>query len=279
MQLRVVHTTGFTYDGVVPTSYNHARLTPQNGPGQIVLHTRLDVDPRPWTYTYRDYHGAQVTAFELSDPHESLTVTATSSVQTSRRPAPGPQLTWDALLAEDTQDTWIEFLALAPRVAVADEMAARVRPLREAHARPGEAARAVCDLVHAEIEYVTGSTDVRGRAAEAWAQRRGVCQDMAHLAAGAMRMLGIPARYVSGYVHPAEDPPVGEQVAGESHAWVEWWDGEWQAWDPTNDAEPGDRWIVLATGRDYDDVKPLSGVYAGSAGSAMFVDVQMTLLP
>jgi transglutaminase-like putative cysteine protease len=136
----------------------------------------------------------------------------------------------------------------------------------------------VCALVHAEVEYQTGSTDVHTKAADAWEQRAGVCQDIAHLAIGGMRSLGIPARYVSGYFHPQADPVVGDTVGGESHAWVEWWDDGWHPFDPTNDTEPGDRYVVLAAARDYGDVKPLSGIYSGASTSSMSVDVTVTRL-
>ena len=105
-----------------------------------------------------------------------------------------------------------------------------------------------------------------------------MCQDVAHIAIGALRSIGIPARYVSGYLHPRLDPVVGEPVSGESHAWVEWWDDGWRGFDPTNDTEPGDRHVIVALGRDYNDVKPLSGIFSGSGTSSMFVDVQVTRL-
>jgi len=89
MQLRIVHTTGFEYAGKATASFNEARLTPQTTPGQIVVHTRLEVHPTPWTYTYRDYWGTHVTAFEVLDPHESMTVTASSTVHVLRSPAAG----------------------------------------------------------------------------------------------------------------------------------------------------------------------------------------------
>ncbi len=101
---------------------------------------------------------------------------------------------------------------------------------------------------------------------------------MAHLVIGGLRLLGVPARYVSGYLHPRQEPVVGETVGGESHAWVEWWDGDWHGYDPTNDDEPGDRHVVVATGRDYGDVRPLSGIFTGAGTSSMFVDVQVTRL-
>ena len=278
MQLRVVHTTRFTYDGKAVASYNQARLTPQTTPEQIVVHSRLEVHPKPWTYEYRDYFGTLVTAFEVLDPHETMTVTATSTVQTNRRPTSEPQLSWDEVRAYDVADRWTEYLTLPDLVAPPADFAKRLQALAADAALPGEAARAVCALVNDEVEYLPGSTDVQSHAALAWQQRAGVCQDMVHLVIGGLRSVGIPARYVSGYFHPRREPAVGETVRGESHAWVEWWDNDWHPYDPTNDTEPGDRYVVIATGRDYQDVKPLSGIYSGADTSQMTVEVNITRL-
>ena len=277
MQLRVVHTTTFEYDGKAVASYNQARLTPLTTHDQIVSHSRVEVSPAPFTYEYRDYFGTAVTAFEVLDPHEAMTVTGTSTVHTNRSLAGPPTLGWDDLNAPDIADRWTEYLVVNPLVAPPADLAARIETLREG-VLPGEAARAVCALVNAEVEYRTGSTDVRTQAAAAWEQRAGVCQDIAHLVIGGLRSLGIPARYVSGYFHPQSEPVVGETVVGESHAWVEWWDAGWHPFDPTNDTEPGDRYVVLAAGRDYGDVKPLSGIYSGAATSDMAVEVTITRL-
>jgi transglutaminase-like putative cysteine protease len=278
MQLRIAHTTRFDYDGKAVASYNQARLTPLTTAEQIVVHQRLEVSPQPWTYEYRDYFGTAVTAFEVLDPHESMTVTATSTVHVDRPPAPPPVLAWDDLAGGGVADRWTEYLTLPDVVAPPDELAEQARRLAAEHDRPGEAAEALCRLVHAEVAYTTGSTDVHTTAATAWAQRAGVCQDMAHLAVGALRSIGIPARYVSGYVHPEVSPTVGVTARGASHAWVEWWDDGWRGFDPSHAEQPGDRYVTLAHGRDYGDVRPLSGIYSGSATSAMTVEVDLTLL-
>jgi transglutaminase-like putative cysteine protease len=121
-----------------------------------------------------------------------------------------------------------------------------------------------------------GVTGVHTTAAEAWSGRRGVCQDIAHLALGALRSVGIPARYVSGYLHPKPDAAIGETVAGESHAWVEWFCGSWRGFDPTNLIDIGDRHVTVGHGRDYNDVAPLRGIYAGPSSSSLFVTVEIT---
>ena len=278
MQLRIQHTTGFEYDGKANTSFNEARLTPQTLPGQIVIHSRVEVSPTPWAYTYRDFWGAQVTAFEVLDPHQSLTVTASATVAVDRTPAGEPQMSWSDLRTPENTDLHTEFLALTDRVQPSDDLMDLAREIADASPTPTEAARGICSLVYREVKYQTGSTSVDAYAAHTWKQRRGVCQDMAHIVIGALRWVGIPARYVSGYLHPSVEPQVGVPARGESHAWVEWWDEGWRGFDPTNDTEPGDRHVIVATGRDYNDVKPLAGVFSGSGTSRMFVDVQVTRL-
>lgn len=278
MQLRVVHTTGFEYDGKAVASYNQARLTPLSTPEQIVVHHRLEVTPKPWIFEYRDYFGTAVTAFEVVDPHDAMRVTATSTVQVNRPAAAPPALGWEDLGRREVADRWTEYLMLPPLVAPPADFGLAVKEVAAAADSPGAAARAVCALVRDQVDYRRGSTGVGTSAEAVWAQRAGISQDMVHLVLGGLRSLGIPARYVSGYCHPSATPVVGEGVAAESHAWVEWWDEGWKPYDPTNCAEPGDTYVAVAAGRDYTDVKPLSGIYSGAGTSRMFVSVEITRL-
>jgi transglutaminase-like putative cysteine protease len=278
MQLKVVHTTGFSYEGGAAASYNEARLTPQTLAGQIVVHSRLDVHPTPWTWSYRDYWGTQVTAFEVLDPHDTLTVNSTATVHTEPHEPASAKLSWEELHGDAIADQFTEYLGLNDRVAAPPDLAVRYAEIAARGADPDEVAHSICSMVHDEVEYVVGSTDVSGRAADSWAARAGVCQDLAHLVIGGLRQVGIPARYVSGYLHPGKNPEVGVTVNGESHAWVEWWNGGWHGFDPTNDTPQGERHVVVATGRDYGDVRPLSGIFTGAGASSMFVDVQITRL-
>jgi transglutaminase-like putative cysteine protease len=276
MELKIVHVTGFEYDGLVRASYNEARMTPQTDAHQSVRHARVEVSPQPWTQSYRDYWGTTVTAFEVLDPHRALTVTATSAVRTGARRAPRAEASWEELTDPRLTEDLAELLTVADRVRPPADLEAKVDALVADGAAPGAVAREVCRIVHREVEYEPGSTDVHAEAAAAWRQRSGVCQDIAHLVTGALRGVGVPCRYVSGYLLPRTDPAIGEVAHGESHAWVEWWDRGWQAFDPTNDQPPGDRHVTVAPGRDYADVRPLSGIYNGAATSRMFVDVQFT---
>jgi transglutaminase-like putative cysteine protease len=277
-RLRIQHQTGYRYDAPVTSSYNEVRVTPMTTPEQTALRTRLEVRPIPWSHVYHDYWGSQVTTFEVHEPHTELFVTATSTVEVDRPETEPPGGDWSLLAGRRVHDDMVEFLAPTPSTAPPAELAAKVGRLRGSGMSPDDVAVAVSQLVHEEIEYVSGSTTVHTRAADAWGERAGVCQDMAHLTLGALRLAGIPARYVSGYLHPRPSAPVGTTVTGESHAWVEWWTGEWYGYDPTNDVLPGDRHVIVARGRDYSDVPPLRGLYAGKATSEMVVKVDMTRL-
>ncbi|MEE6272532.1 transglutaminase family protein [Georgenia wangjunii] len=275
-RLHIVHRTSFTYERPVTASYNEARMRPVTFPGQRVLSSRLEATPSTWSQEYRDYWGTQVDAFEALTPHETLTVVAESRVE---RDAPrGDVVTcgWDALRAGALQDRMSEFLMLTPTTAPdADlvELAQDSASGREPH----EAGVAICDALRAAVEYAPGATSVHTRAAEAWQARTGVCQDIVHLAAGALRAVGIPARYVSGYLHPLAASTVGEVALGESHAWIELWCGDWYAYDPTNRIGVGEHHVLVARGREYRDVTPLRGVYAGGGASTQHVEVAITL--
>lgn len=277
-RLRIAHHTGYRYGAPVTSSYNEVRVAPMTTPEQTALRTRLEVRPAPWQHVYHDYWGSQVTVFEVHEPHSELAVTATSTVEVDRPGTPAPGGGWDLLRDPGTADEMVELLTTSPATAPPAELAERVASLAASGASPDDLAAEVCSLLHREVRYVPGATGVHSHAADAWGERAGVCQDMAHLALGALRTAGIPARYVSGYLHPDPSAPVGTTVTGESHAWVEWWTGEWFGWDPTNDVPPGDRHVIVARGREYADVPPLKGVYAGSAPSEMVVKVDITRL-
>ena len=143
---------------------------------------------------------------------------------------------------------------------------------------PHDAALRLCAQVHELMTYRPGATSVHTTAREAWQARNGVCQDYVHLVLGGLRAIGVPARYVSGYLHPRRSALVGETVTGQSHAWVEWWLGEWTGYDPTNNGPVGERHVLIGRGRDYHDIPPIRGVIAGSGGSELTVTVDMTRL-
>ena len=274
--LRIEHRTSFTYVKEVVSSYNEARLTPAWLPRQRVLDNRLEVNPQTWRTTYRDYWESEVTVFEVLQPHQSLTVVGSSLVEIASLPAREERASWDAITGPRFQDLLCEYLVNTPTTEPPEELLAFAHEAARTNT-PDGAARAICDFLYTEIKYVPGVTSVHTPGTVAWEGRSGVCQDFAHLAAGALRSIGIPARYVSGYLHPKRDAAIGEKVRGESHAWVEWWTGDWFGFDPTNDREVGDHHVIVGRGREYGDVPPLTGVVAGSTKTlSVTVDVTQT---
>jgi transglutaminase-like putative cysteine protease len=275
-RLRIKHVTGFTYDGTAHASYNEARMTPLTVPGQNTLFSQIECNPGATTWRYRDYWGTQVTVFDLQRPHQQLKVTASSLVETTDRFAVTTPAPWETLRAESTVDTMLEYLTPTELTTVDSELVATAADLSTGSA--AEAAHTIADWVRANVEYQPGSTGVRTSALQAWELRKGVCQDIAQLTAGMLRSVGIPARYVSGYLYPRSDAEVGDTVAGQSHAWVEWWTGEWTGFDPTNGSPVGKRHVLVARGRDYADVTPLKGVYHGAPSTDLGVTVEITRL-
>jgi len=277
-RLRITHKTGFTYGGDATASYNEARMLPVSFDGQLVIASHLDISPVNAHHNYVDYWGTRVASFEILTPHRELSITANSVVEVRPRPLPRETISW-AELADATDDTTatVEQLAETRLTAPPEEVAALAREIAGRSPDPMAAAFDICLAIGDAVEYVQGVTGVHSSAADAWDHRKGVCQDIAHLAIGALRSVGIPARYVSGYLHPKPDAEIGETVAGESHAWVEWYAGPgWHGFDPTNSIEIGDRHVHVGRGRDYNDVPPLRGVYAGPFGSKLFVTVEIT---
>lgn len=276
-RLRIEHQTGFSYPGDVTASYNEARMLPGSTDSQFVLSSSLDIDPSTSVNQYVDYFGTRVAAFDVLSPHSSLQITARSLVEVRPRPLEHVDLTWEALAAEASGAIGtVEQLTQTGRTRPHAEVAEIARTIAGRHDHPGRAAFEIATRIGDEVQYMTGVTGVHSTASEAWESRKGVCQDMAHITLGALREVGIPARYVSGYLHPKPDAEVGEAVTGESHAWVEWFAGEWQGFDPTNNIEIGDRHVLVGRGRDYGDVPPLRGVYAGPFKSNLHVKVTIT---
>jgi transglutaminase-like putative cysteine protease len=276
-RLQVVHRTRFHYSGPVRSSYNEARLTPESSNRQTTLRSRVEIEPAATAYAYRDYWGSTVTAFDLHSPHSELVVTGTSIVEAGPDLAGHDRVGWSGLRAREVREQFGELLTPTPLTAMSDEVVAEARDV-VGDTHPHEAGAIVCRFVGEHMEYLSGSTNVKTNAMQAWTKGKGVCQDISHVTVGLLRALGLPARYVSGYLHPKKDAAIGEAVTGESHAWVEWWDGGWNAFDPTNSVEVGTRHVTLGRGRDYGDVPPFKGLFSGPKSEGHTVTVEVTRL-
>jgi transglutaminase-like putative cysteine protease len=276
-RIRVEHRSHFRYHGEVSSSYNEARITPLTTDTQLVLDAAVTVDPLARPYRYLDYWGSVVHAFDVHLPHDQLTVVGHSVVETTIPPNPSAGVTWGELADPPLSDRFAELLAPTRSVPADPRLNVVAGELR-AGRNINEAVDAAVSWVHDALAYVPGTTEVHTSAVEAWEGGRGVCQDFAHLTLAVVRAMGIPARYCSGYLHPNADAGVGATLSGQSHAWLEVWTGDWRGFDPTIGWPIGERHVLVARGRDYDDVAPLKGIYRGETGSTLDVDVSVTRL-
>ncbi|OBF30943.1 hypothetical protein A5724_23360 [Mycobacterium sp. ACS1612] len=276
-RLRVVHSTGYAYKSPVTASFNEARLTPRSDNRQNVILNRVETVPATRSYRYVDYWGTAVTAFDLHAPHTELEVTSSSVVETDRGDMPADKVSWDDLHSEPVIDRFAE--VLSPTHYTPDSK--RIRRVGERIAKyhdPQEAVIAAANWVNSELRYVKGTTGVHSSGLDALREGKGVCQDFAHLTLILLRGMGIPSRYVSGYLHPKRKAVIGDTIDGQSHAWVQAWTGGWWNFDPTNDSEINEQYVSVGVGRDYSDVTPLKGIYSGEGSTDLDVVVEITRL-
>jgi len=279
-RLRIEHTTQVTYSGSVLTSFNEARMTPLTLPTQTTMDARVTAGPGAPVWTYSDYWGSYVSVFDLPEAHDGLLIRATAMVETEPFPgipAPRERPGWAELRDQAPKSRLLEFL-LPTALTTVTAGIQHAAMSAVSGLDPDEAAAAISARVREHVTYMPGATGVRTNAQEAWDKGQGVCQDMAQLTVALLRAAGLPARYVSGYLHPDVHAEPGRTAVGQSHAWVEYWAGSWIPLDPTSGAEVGERHVVVARGRDYTDVPPLKGLYHGPPESDMEVTVEVTRL-
>jgi len=281
-RLRIEHTTTVRYTGPVLTSFNEARMTPLTLATQTTLESRVTAGAGVPVWTYVDYWGTFVSVFDLPEAHDDLVIRAVSTVETEPFggvPAAATRPDWPELREHGRAGRLLEYLLPTALTTVADDISqAALAEVSDTSASPDETAAAISALVHDHVTYLPGATGVRTNAQEAWDKGQGVCQDMAQIAVSLLRATGLPARYVSGYLHPDPEAEPGSTSVGQSHAWVEYWAGSWIALDPTSGAAVGERHVAVARGRDYGDVPPLKGIYHGPPESDMQVTVEVTRL-
>ncbi len=276
-RMRVVHSTGYAYKSPVTASFNEARLTPRSDSRQNVILNRVETVPATRSYRYVDYWGTAVTSFDLHAPHTELEVTSSSVVETDRGEFPEEKVSWDDLSSEAVIDRFDEVLSATGYTPASKRIVRVGQKIAKDH-DPYEAVTAAASWVHSELEYVPGTTGVHSSGLDAHREGKGVCQDFAHLTLILLRGMGIPARYVSGYLHPNQEAVVGDTIDGQSHAWIQAWTGGWWNYDPTNDAEINEQYISVGVGRDYSDVSPLKGIYSGEGSTDLDVVVEITRL-
>jgi transglutaminase-like putative cysteine protease len=282
MIFRVRHTTQFQYQSPAYESHNELRLRPIDDCAQFVVSFELEVAPQGSVVEYRDYFGNRVHSISIYPPHAGLMVVANSLVERvevfDRHPL---AITFDRYLAGDEVRTRqnCEFLAASRYVPFSQRLRKffwMARPRRNEDV--SEYVTRIIGFIRDQFGYDTGTTNVHSSLDEILSAGGGVCQDFAHLTLGVLRLAGIPARYVSGYLapEPGIEPAPGTQA---SHGWLEaMLPGlGWTGFDPTNRCRTDIRYIRIAIGRDYADANPIRGVYRSAAGhNTMTVDLRVS---
>ena len=287
MEYRITHRTVYDYTAAVSVSHHAARLLPMQGAAQQVSRSSLTITPEPaLRKESRDYFGNAVCSFAIQEIHRRFEVIARSqvSVNVSATPVLALSPMWEQVVASFRDPVSpadvapYEFRMESPCIRLMPEYADYARASFPSGTPLLTGARDLMCRIHDDFRYDRVATTVATPLEEVWEHRQGVCQDFAHIAISALRSLGLPARYVSGYLrtHPAQGRArlVG---ADASHAWFSVYCplNGWVDFDPTNSLLPADEHITVAVGRDFSDVSPLSGILTGGGEHEVRVSVDV----
>lgn len=288
MKYRITHTTKYKYAGTVPIGYNRVYLTPRNSAGQECLRSQLNVEPVPAVFGQRtlDYYGNEVIFFTVQEQHAVLEITARSEVRLTpvipAEPAATPPWEEALRLVKEGRDPDAQYAAQFTYPAESVPVSADLRDYARASFTEGrpvlEAAADLMRRIFEEFAYDPAATTVTTSVEQVLEKRRGVCQDFAHLQIGCLRALGLPARYVSGYVAPKHATSGAAYVGAQaSHAWLSLYTpgAGWVDLDPTNNCLPSTEHITVAWGRNYDEVSPVRGVILGGGTQNLTVAVDV----
>lgn len=270
------HRTHYTYSGMVVDSANQIKLYPINDELQRVNEHRLYISQQPIIQTIQDYFGNTTGFFSLVAPHHELTIDNLMSVEMIAR----KELTrresitdlWKEISSEAVQLQYHDFLK-AEQALCDQEVQQAVHEILSKVQHPLDTIQELSNYIYDNFTYKKGVTTIETSVDEIWQLRAGVCQDFAHLLLYMLRVMGVPARYISGYICPGSSEWRGE---GATHAWAEAWlpDTGWIGIDPTNKCLAGERHVRLAIGRNFSDCTPVKGTYRGAVEHKLEVTVQ-----
>ncbi len=272
MKWEILHRTRFNYASPVRDSFNEVRLQPQANDQQTVDSFLLKVLPAARLRHYADFYHNIIHHFEIPESHSSLTVESHSRVTTRQGPLLAADATPFPLARIEEALRWersYDFLQASRFVETTPEVWRLALDVLGDERDTWQAALKLMSFVYSHLKYESASTHVHTHMKEVLAQRRGVCQDFAHVLLGLCRVMKIPACYVSGYL--------ATEKASATHAWMEVLipGVGWRALDPTHNSQPGENYVKIAVGRDYADVAPVSGHYVGNTARSLEVSVQI----
>jgi transglutaminase-like putative cysteine protease len=275
MNYEIVHRTLYEYAAPVSVSQHVARLAPRATEIQACGEYRLEISPLPTLRKTRtDYFGNELCLFSIQEVHQRLEIVTRSRVSVYAKASPAPETSpaWEdvAQLFRDPVSPEVvepyQFVFDSPQVRASEELAEYARESFTPHLPLLGGARELTRRIYKDFKYDPKATTVATPLEEVWAKQRGVCQDFAHLGIACLRSLGLPARYVSGYLRTR--PPEGKPRlvgADASHAWFSVFCPRtgWIDFDPTNNCLPAEEHITVAYGRDFGDVSPVAGIITG----------------
>ena len=281
MNYRITHQTHYKYAETVSLSHNQARLAPRNFFNQTCLNSHIAIDPQPASFReQKDFFGNRTAYFSIEQPHNILSVTATSDVHIASQTQFASDMPWETachILKNGPNPLAVrQFVLDSPKVAIAPDLIKYAAPSFTKNRPLIEAVSDLTQRIHNDFDYVPGFTTISTPLSDVFKHRKGVCQDFAHLSIGCLRAMGLAARYISGYLE-TWTPSNKEHLVGAdaSHAWFSVYlpNHGWIDFDPTNNLMPDDRHITVAWGRDFADVTPLKGVVLGGGQHALTVSV------
>ncbi|WP_346237944.1 transglutaminase family protein [Niabella insulamsoli] len=273
----IKHITRYTYSSPAVECTNQIMLYPLQDAAQSVADHKITITKDPLIETFIDYFGNRLGMFSIVEPHTELLITSEADVVTREVVMPKEKLAvadqWRLLASLREQFPYIDFIQ-QEAFERAEELKAFIGGIFSDQKTPFQNALTFSEYIFKNFEYKKGITSVETRIDDIWELKAGVCQDFAHILLLILRRIGIPARYVSGYICPKNNEFRG---VGATHAWVEAYlpDYGWIGLDPTNNCIASDRHIRLAVGRNFSDVTPVKGTYKGSSAHVLEVSVSI----
>jgi transglutaminase-like putative cysteine protease len=284
---KIRHLTAYSYNSVVASAKLALRVTPREEAGQHIVERTLNIVPVPASIVPdTDFYGNVVHVVTIETPHKKLSIEAKAVVDVHHAAnLSTPGLAWETVanealsLRDLTALAPAHFIFPSPRIVLSSDITKYVRESFSAGREIYDACRDLIRRIKKDFAYEPETTEISTSATQAFSERRGVCQDFAHIMIAGLRGLGLPAAYVSGYIRTVP-PPGKERLKGAdaTHAWVSVWCGPlsgWVGFDPTNAVDVADDHIALAIGRDYSDVSPVYGVFVGSGAQKLEVEVDV----
>ncbi|GGD14003.1 transglutaminase family protein [Hyunsoonleella pacifica] len=274
----IKHITKYTYSGDVIDGANQIRLYPFNNEFQKVTYQKILINGNPNIHVHQDFYSNAVGSFMLVEPHNFLSIESEIEVITSPIIFPednaAPNKQWEFLKSLKNDSQFIDYLKYISFDGT-PEIFEMINEKHLSEITPYKIALEFCEFIYTNFKYIQGITNVDSKLDLVWELKAGVCQDFTNILLQMIRMLGIPARYVSGYICPGDSKTRGE---GATHAWIEVYIPfyGWLGLDPTNNLVASEHHVKLAVGKNYKDCAPVKGVYKGHVTDSLFVKVHVS---